>query len=398
MTADSLLNEVRAFAGAFVSQLGLGEIVAARRLTGGANNQVYRLECRRESPGNENLIASPKASESPSPHPSPPLEERVPDLSAEARRAVVEGRVKGIPEPTLRTVVLKRYFRSAGDSRDRFGHERAFYSYAHAVGVRRIPDAFGWDDGASLGALEWLDGSPLQPDDVSDDEVKAALEFFQELNAGRDHEIARIIEPGSEACFTVADHLDCLGRRVERLMLAGSKQGADAGFRALVDGELVPAWENVRKGISAQLLNLDEPLAEGNRCLSPSDFGFHNCLCASDGSLRFFDFEYSGWDDPAKTMGDFFSQPRIPVPLKYWDYFLEVLKPLVIDFDMLRHRAQFLFPAYQLKWVCIMLNEFMTDDLARREFSDQRPVTRERREEQLARARFALHNRTSIDG
>ena len=39
--------------------------------------------------------------------------------------------------------------------------------------------------------------------------------------------------------------------------------------------------------------------------ISPSDFGFHNALRTNTGPV-FFDFEFSGWDDPAKTIIDFF--------------------------------------------------------------------------------------------
>src|SRR5258708_29751946 len=41
-------------------------------------------------------------------------------------------------------------------------------------------------------------------------------------------------------------------------------------------------------------------------------FGFHNALLRPSQELCFLDFEYAGHDDPAKMVGDFFSQPAIP--------------------------------------------------------------------------------------
>ena len=48
------------------------------------------------------------------------------------------------------------------------------------------------------------------------------------------------------------------------------------------------------------------------RVLSPSDFGFHNALRRPDGTIVFVDFEYFGWDDPAKMMADAMLHPGNP--------------------------------------------------------------------------------------
>ena len=42
--------------------------------------------------------------------------------------------------------------------------------------------------------------------------------------------------------------------------------------------------------------------------LSPSDFGFHNIVKKKQ-KLYFFDFEYSGVDDPVKLICDYICQP-----------------------------------------------------------------------------------------
>ena len=60
--------------------------------------------------------------------------------------------------------------------------------------------------------------------------------------------------------------------------------------------------------------DMDHPLDTQESVLSPSDFGFHNALLGPDGKLCFIDFEYAGWDDPAKLICDFFCQPQTPVP------------------------------------------------------------------------------------
>ena len=55
-----------------------------------------------------------------------------------------------------------------------------------------------------------------------------------------------------------------------------------------------------------QGVSWEQELLEQYRTLSPSDFGFHNALRTPAGTMVFLDFEYFGWDDPAKTGFGFF--------------------------------------------------------------------------------------------
>ena len=78
------------------------------------------------------------------------------------------------------------------------------------------------------------------------------------------------------------------------------------------------AWRALRAGALAALGRTPPawagPLGEADRVVSPSDFGFHNALRTEDGRLAFLDFEYAGWDDPAKLVCDFELQPAVPAP------------------------------------------------------------------------------------
>ena len=80
-------------------------------------------------------------------------------------------------------------------------------------------------------------------------------------------------------------------------------------------------YDAARAQAAACGLYLDRPLDPADRCVSPSDFGFHNALREPSGRLRFIDFEYAGWDDPAKLVCDFFCQPAVPAPAGAFDRF-----------------------------------------------------------------------------
>ena len=134
----------------------------------------------------------------------------------------------------------------------------------------------------------------------------------------------------------------------------------------------------------------DTPLPPEDRCLSPSDFGFHNALEESSGRLRFFDFEYAGWDDPAKTVCDFFCQPALPVPREHLPDFLDAVTEAVEDADSVRRRVRLLMPVYYLKWVTIMLNVFLPVGLRRRGFAQPEMDVERHKVEQLDKVRWAL--------
>ena len=46
-------------------------------------------------------------------------------------------------------------------------------------------------------------------------------------------------------------------------------------------------------------------------------FLFKNNIIIKKGKIYFIDFEYSGWDDPAKLYCDFILQPKIQIPELY---------------------------------------------------------------------------------
>ena len=119
------------------------------------------------------------------------------------------------------------------------------------------------------------------------------------------------------------------------------------------------------------------------RTISPSDFGFHNALETAHRELRFLDFEYAGWDDPAKMMADFFCQPALPVPLEHWSAFAADAFADLPDAAAIELRARILLPAYRLRWCCIALNIFSPVALERRRFADPGFDEREMKRAQL---------------
>jgi len=331
------LAELRAAAAPFLGQHGVGADFTLTPLPGGANNRVLLVE------------------------------------SGGVRR------------------VLKAYFHDPADPRDRFRAEQGLYRLAWGRGLRCVPEPLGWDAGQRLGLFGHVEGRKLRPHEVTDRHMGEALEFVCGLNALRDTPAAVSLPVASEACFSVGEHRAVVERRIARLRSMAPASAVDAEAAAFVKDELTPAWEAVRRTIEGrQARDLAATWAPERRCVSPSDFGFHNALLAPDDRLRFFDFEYAGWDDPAKLVCDFFCQPQVPADAGHWDGFVGALDRCLGWQGELPVRAALLLPAYRIKWCCILLNEFLGTEQARRAFAQGNEDPTIRKATQLAKARRAL--------
>jgi Phosphotransferase enzyme family len=318
-TDASIDPELLAFARQLASVAGRAVPIALTRLAGGKNNQVFRADMGQSEP-----------------------------------------------------LVLKRYFSDKRDTRDRLAAEWGFLQHAWSRGVRTIPQPLASDKAAQIGLYSFVPGRKLCAAELDAAQVDAAVDFVLAVNAApRD---PMVLAPGSEACFSLAQHLETVERRVARLSQLDPEAPHTEAAQRFVAGTLLPKWAAARARIvraaDAAGLSLDRVLAAEECCLSPSDFGFHNALADDAGRLSFLDFEYAGRDDPAKLVSDFFCQPEIPVPLEFHARFVARLADgLGLD-QAGRVRCNILLDAYRIKWTCIILNDFLPLGAARRAFAD----------------------------
>lgn len=289
--------------------------------------------------------------------------------------------------------LVKSYFRHPGDPRDRLGTEHAFLSFLWARGIRCVPRPLGADPVRGLGLYAYVDGERVRPGEVTEADVRQALDFFIAINRVRDGDDARVLPEASESCRTLDDHLCAVSGRLARL--GALEPATDVAHEAasFVHGDLAAAWERVRLRALALArgagLDPAAPIAGKDRRLSPSDFGFHNALRARDGRIRFLDFEYAGWDDPAKAVCDLFSQPEVPAPLAPLGGFLDALAEEGAD-GALALRVRALLPVHLLKWCCLALGEFLPVSSERRRFAGGGADSAREGERALLRARAAL--------
>jgi hypothetical protein len=199
----------------------------------------------------------------------------------------------------------------------------------------------------------------------------------------------RALPHAAEACFSLKEHVGSVDRRIGRLTQMESASPLDREARFWVEKELNPAWKKIREQI-VRKKDLEKELDQAMRILSPSDFGFHNSLRKEDGSLVFLDFEYAGWDDPAKLVCDLANQPDRPLSLLEAEPFSSSLVEWLGAADFWRSRFGILAPLYQIKWACIVLNDFLPFGRNRRMFQEVESSESARKCQQLKKAQSML--------
>jgi len=289
--------------------------------------------------------------------------------------------------------VVKQYLRQEGDTRDRLASEFAFLSYAKQVAPSMIPQPFFQDLKRGMALYEYLEGEPLQAHEITAAEVNQAAQFFCALNEASMRAKAADLPQASEACFSIQEHFDLIGIRIQNLENMKPDSGEDQAAKQLVN-RLSAYWcylvAEVIRLAQKEGIDLNRSLDREQRCISPSDFGFHNALKMPDGRICFLDFEYAGWDDPAKMTGDFFSQLALPVPAElFTDFVQQVMQPFP-QAELLIRRARLLRWVYRVKWCCIALNIFLPVHLARYRFSNPKLDVREFKCGQIDKVAYLL--------
>lgn len=261
--------------------------------------------------------------------------------------------------------ILKKYFQHPGDRRDRLGTEFGFLRFCKQHGVAGVPDALGMDRELFCALYSLLPGT--RPTTLTADHITQAVGFILALAALRGADGAAELPLASEACLSWQAHLDMVAGRVQRLLQITPGTPVESAAHQFVRATLAPTWERLSRQAAAALpaAQLQAELAPAERILSPSDFGFHNAL-EDGGRLAFVDFEYAGWDDPAKLICDFICQPELPVSAAQGSQFRDELLAGLGDDGAIARRVAALLPLHRIKWCCILLNEFRIEDRQRR--------------------------------
>jgi hypothetical protein len=285
---------------------------------------------------------------------------------------------------------LKRYPSREDDPRDRLGTEMEALRLMDRHVVANVPKSLATDPASNFALLSWLEGVPV--DAVGDADIDQAVDFLSTLHGLRNTADVGFRRLAAEACLSGSE-VEAQIRR--RLMPLQQVTREEAHLNVFLNDDFEPALTVIlaaaKQRMKASSLDFTAVLPQERRTLVPSDFGFHNSLRKSDGTLVFFDFEYFGWDDPVKLTADILYHPGTPVAapqrMRFKSAALEVYRRDDMDFAA---RLEALYPLFGLRWTLILLNEFLPSRWRLRVSAGESESWAGAKARQLSRARELL--------
>lgn len=279
---------------------------------------------------------------------------------------------------------LKQYPSRADDPRDRLSTEIGALTLMERYRIDAVPRVVGVDRERGFALLSWIDGVPVT--EISGTDIAAAAHFLAAIHALRTTLWAKEQPAAAEACLSGAEIERQITARLARLRdLSGEGDLArflNHSFGPALEREIVKAKATMK----AAGLDFAADLPQEWRSLVPSDFGFHNSLRRRDGSLAFVDFEYFGWDDPVKLSADIMLHPGKPLSAEQCGHFRRLAVGLYGADPSFAPRLGAYLPLFGLRWVLIVLNEFIPERWQRRMLAGARQSWADAKAEQLALA------------
>lgn len=291
-----------------------------------------------------------------------------------------------------RQYVAKFYFRHPTDKRDRLEVEFAGLSFLSSHGVADIPRPVAVSREKSCAVYEFVAGKRIGAEDTREEDIKHAVGFAADLKGLNRIAYSHDIPPASDACFSIQAVIANVEGRLDRFGKLKSDEHEYRELESFLADDFKPFFSVLKKWsreqCTARGISFDAEIPLEQRTLSPSDFGFHNALRANDGRIVFLDFEYFGWDDPAKTIADFLFHPAMALSEPMKEEFVRRMLDVFKENSRLVDRLKVVYPLFGLKWCTIFLNEFVPSDFRRRAFAATNPLDRSQaRREQLLKAR-----------
>jgi hypothetical protein len=257
-------------------------------------------------------------------------------------------------QTTAGSFALKSYPVRPGDLRPRAAVEWQALTFLRERGVMAVPQPIARDAEGQHLLMEWIDAEPLVHHLPAD--IAAAASFLVTIFALSADPAAANFPLASEACLSAGEII----RQIDRRLAEFAPSPPVAAFLAESIG---PALDATRRKFATEP-GASEELAVRHRRLIPADFGFHNAMRASNGDLRFVDFDYFGWDDPVKLTADFILHPGMQLSLQDKRAFVAAMVAARGDDEHFAARFSRLLPLHAQRWALILLNPFRRDRTA----------------------------------
>ena len=268
---------------------------------------------------------------------------------------------------------LKVYPDRGLDGRNRIESEIRFLSLCKGVEDLKIPKIIISNQKDNWCLMSWIEGSRLTKPQRKD-WIKV-LSFIKSLQALKDKAYKSQLSNASEACFSLKGHHKLIKERIYSLIDTYMERNNISPILNWLNENILQGIENlgdlkIRYSFESGDWELSSTV---ERIISPSDIGFHNIKARND-ELFFFDFEYSGWDDPMKLTCDLLIQPE---NVAEGEIIFFILRNLEISIHKTNSRIKYLpiyLDLYRAKWCAIIISNLSRNGQLKNHINCERAI------------------------
>ncbi len=250
-------------------------------------------------------------------------------------------------------LIVKHYPKNRRTSINKMKAEVQLLALAGELCPNFVPLVISLDFGLQCVLMEFVSGSTFTSESFLDEEdIHHAFEFFASLNHNKLVARKYVSVAAAEGFLCISEHIGALEARLDKLSV-GHLPNRLRSIASSTLNDLTSSYCLLAKKYRDISGSEENKIEKSHLIVSPSDFGFHNAIKTSSG-CKFIDFEFAGWDDPAKASCDFVLQPKCTP--KCDEYALLKTLKLGRKYPEFKRRVDLLFPVLRLKWAFLILS------------------------------------------
>lgn len=219
--------------------------------------------------------------------------------------------------------LLKVYLK---DKRNRLNREFGAFKFLRDNGIQNVPRAILKNEELNYGIYSYETGTVISSTAAGIPELDLLLNFILDLKKFQYGEVSVKFDPAVMACLSLQDYLNNIQFRFDKFQKYISTPNLHPSVNEFINTvDVIHFVDNEFKRLENIVSNFPvKELTQKEMMLNPVDFGFHNALRKPDNSICFVDFEYFGWDDPARLVADFVHHDmQSDLPNNYKEYFID---------------------------------------------------------------------------
>lgn len=262
--------------------------------------------------------------------------------------------------------LVKVYFK---DERNRLQREFTAFDFLRKNGFQNVPKVYFKNEGLNFAVYSFQEGRVISSLAAGKEQIDSLLDFIIELYKFNYSDVLDKFEPAVMACFELQDYLKNIQFRFNRFKEYKSSQSIHPLVGEFINQvKVIDYIESEFNRLEDKVLSsTHKSISEFEKKLSPVDFGLHNALFKIDDSVCFVDFEYFGWDDPARIIADFVNHDmQFDLPTVFKQYFVEEYIKRADLAETETERLYLVKELISLEWLTIYLYGMTPEKIATR--------------------------------